>query len=362
LYGDGFDQFGLPEVGFVSEFGHWQSNRVVGHKTGLSDEQRIGGLSSLGLDLIPSFDPRTKVIETAFNQLQYQLDAQPGFAGRDQRKHLPETVKRLRAECESGKRHPKDVFPHVSQLADSVQTAMENINQERGDGMILRGDTPLEKWTADGAGARLRRIPDEARWLYRSAMNVVPVTKNGLRITQGTGHKMVTHYYDGPALHPLPRGEKLSVYWNDHNPEADAILLRHGRYFGTATYVPHLSRFNATDEQLSAEAARKKAALHYARTELRAIQPEMKRCAPVIPVSTSSVEIGRKIADAEDAVTRTAREKANLQRQTAARLAKTPLDWDELGEPSEISNLRSQISEPVAVAARGITEAELNEL
>src|SRR5207248_971041 len=70
------------------------------------------------------------------------------------------------------------------------------------------------------------------------------------------------------------------VYWNDHNIEADAVVLtaqRPRRFLGLAKYVQPLSRFGATAEQLDAEAARKKARLHYSRSELRSIQPEMQR-------------------------------------------------------------------------------------
>lgn len=331
LYGDVFDTFGLPEVGFVSEFGHWQAGKVAGwkdvSKSGITREERIGGLASLGLKVIPSFDPRTKIIETAFNQLQHVLDAAPGYAGRDQRKQLPETVKRWRAEAEAGHIHPRERFLHVSELANCVQSAMEQLNHERNDGEICRGASPLEKWTNDGADQRLRKIPDEAKWLYRSAVSVCQVTRNGLRITQGSGAKMQVYYYDNPALLTPRQGQKVSVYWNDHNPDADAVVLAGTprKFLGLAARVQKLCRFTATPEQLDAEQARKKAAMQYSRTELRSIQPDMARFTPptqTVPADASAVAIGRELATAaekaEASATAAAQGRRVVQRAVAA--------------------------------------------
>jgi hypothetical protein len=149
LFGDVFDQFGLPARGFLLEFGHWQSKRVKGHSTDIQDDDRIGGLASLGLYLIPSFDPRSKgMIEGWFNNFQYHCDRFPGYAGRDQRHQMPEAVKRSLQLIKGGE-HPSKHFPHVKDFANHVQTVMENLNHERQDGQILRGQSPLEQWAGD---------------------------------------------------------------------------------------------------------------------------------------------------------------------------------------------------------------------
>lgn len=325
LYGDVFDTFGLPAEGIVSEFGHWQSNRVLGYKTGLSYEDRVGGLASLGVKLIKSYDPRTKIIETRFNQLQHVMDACPGVAGRDQRTELSETVKRHLQECKSGKRHPSEVFLHVSKFADHVQGCMAEMNHERQDGMVLRGESPLEKWANDNGSNTVRPIADSAKWLYRSAMNPVKITRNGVRVHQGSGAKMMPYYYDNPELLTPRQGQKVHVFWNDHNPDAAAIILgpdgtdpKKRVFLGVAKRVQQLGRFSGTPEQLDAELARKKAAMLYARTELRAIDEHLHVRRPAVPADASAVQIGQAIAASAERVETKQREVAQMKREIAA--------------------------------------------
>ena len=303
LFGDVFDTFGLPAEGFVLEGGHWQSQAVQGVRTGLDADIRIGGLESLGLRNVRSFDPRSKIIETMFNTFQHHMDRMPGFAGRDQRRDMGEDIKKRVAllRVKFPEHHPREWFPHISQLADAIKTAMENQNHERQDGKLLRGLSPLEMWAEHNP--QLRSIPDSAKWLYRSAMNVSKVTANGLRITRGSGPKMEVFYYDAPEhLVPL-QGRKVIVHWNDANPDADAIVRlpmpgSAPKFVCVAKRVQPLFRFTATPEQLDAEASRKRAALHYARTEMRAIQANLVRATVPVPVGPEIASIGAKIAEA----------------------------------------------------------------
>jgi hypothetical protein len=317
LFGDVFDTFGLPHDGFLLEGGHWQANKIKGERTGLSEEERIGGLQSLGLKMRRSYDPRSKgMLEGAFNQLQFALDAFPGYVGRDQRTQLPEAVKKQLALCKAGKAHPSQFFTKIDNLADHVRRTMENFNHERQDGQILRGRSPLEKWAEDGP--RLPEIPDKAKWLYRSAMSVSKVTRNGVRVTLGSGAKLLPYYYDNPALMVALQGRKVVIYWNHYAPETDAVILdgETRKFLGVAQYVTPVDRFAGTDAQLESEARRKSAALHYARTELRSIQPEMQRARTLVPVDQRATELGREI---HAAAARTEKAEA-VERNTRAKM------------------------------------------
>jgi hypothetical protein len=327
LFGDVFEQFGLPRRGFLLEGGHWQANRVQGHKTGLSHEERIGGLTSLGLTNFRAFDPRSKgMIEGAFNILQRHVDAFPGYVGRDQRTQLPESVKRQLALVKAGE-HPSKYFAHVKQFSDHVQTVMGNLNNERQDGQILRGDSPLERWAADAPD--LAKLPEEAQWLYRSAMSVTRVTRNGARVTLGSGRKQQVYYYDNPALLEPLKGHRVVVFWNDHNPEADACIclpLPGGRYkfHGLAKRVQEPGAFSATPEQLKAEAERKAAHIQYARTELRAIQPELQRNPVLIRTDGPTNKVVEEIAQADQR----ARAEDTARAERKQRIRKTELTDD----------------------------------
>jgi len=354
LFGDTFDQFGLPANGFLLEGGHWQSNRVRGHKTDLLDDDRIGGLESLGLKVWRSYDPRSKgMLEGAFNQLQFAMDAFPGYAGRDQRKELPEAVKKQLALCNPNLKtgpthHPREFFPHISQLADHVQQVMEKANHERQDGQILRGESPLELWAAHAP--QLAAIPDHAKWLYRSAMSLVQVTRNGVRVTQGSGPKQQVYYYDAPELLTSRQGMKVAIYWNDHNPDADAAIVLNGSFLGMAKRVQPLNRFSATDAQLTAEAQRKQAAMLYARTEARALQPELARNHKnLIPVDTGANRIGEEIAAAADRVEQADR----TQAANARAVRRTEVTADDLAAMNR---------KPESEAHERITDTEIEAL
>lgn len=354
LFGDTFDQFGLPANGFLLEGGHWQGNRVRGHKTGLTDDERIGGLESLGLKVWRSYDPRSKgMLEGAFNQLQFAMDAFPGYAGRDQRKELPEAVKHQLALCNPNLKrgpshHPREFFPHISQLADHVQAVMEKANHERQDGQILRGESPLELWAAHSP--QLAAIPEHAKWLYRSAMSLVQVTRNGARVTQGSGPKQQVYYYDAPELLTSRQGMKVAIYWNDHNPDADAAIVLNGTFLGMAKRVQPLNRFSATDAQLTAEAQRKQAAMLYARTEARALQPELARNHKnLIPVDTGASRIGEEIAAAADRVEQADR----TQAANARAVRRTEVTADDLAAMNR---------KPESEAPERITDTEIEAL
>ena len=180
---------------------------------------------------------------------------------------------------------------------------MENMNHEPQDGKLLRGMSPLELWAEHNP--QLRSIPNEAKWLYRSAMSVSKVTSNGVRISRGSGPKMEVFYYDSPAhLVPL-QGRKVIVHWNDGNPDADAIVRlpmpgSAPKFLCIASRVQPLQRFTATPEQLSVEAKRKKAAMRFARTELRSIQPELVRASRPILIENETAALGAVIADATE--------------------------------------------------------------
>ena len=326
LFGDVFDTFGLPTIGFLLEGGHWQSNKVRGAKTGLDAEERIGGLEGLGLKMIRSYDPRSKHIEGQFHHFQTEVDRVTGYAGRDQRKQLPEAVKKQRALCEGGHRHPREFFLHLSQYATHCQQVMENMNHERREGQILRGESALEKWANDNP--QLPGIPEAARWLYRSARNIVQVTRNGLRITQGSGAKQLVYYYDNPAILAARQGTRVIVFWNDANPDADAIIIDHAtrKFLCSAPRVKPLNRFAATDAELAAEAKRKQSALHYARTELRAMQPELARRQRPAAYDGEAAHLGDEIR----AATERAAERDRSRAQTRRAIASASVDADDV--------------------------------
>jgi len=330
LIGDTLDRYGVFRIA-VLEGGTWQSSCVVGHKTGITDSDRVGGLESLGVKIIHTRSPRGKIIEGAFNQLQHAMDNCPGFCGRAEMKDCPEAVRQQLAAVRAGKAHPRQFFLHVHQFSDHLQGVMRALNAERNDGKILRGRSPDQAWAE--AAVERPEMPDASKWLYRSAYSVVTVTRNGVRVTVGSGKYQQAYSYYHVALEPH-RGRRVICYWNDYDPDTDAVIfsIRDGRphqLLCAASRVPTLSRFGSDKEALHAEAARKNLAMQLAVSESRSLAPYLQRSAPVtpdVPSSPADEAAAHAIAQARQARA----DHVAAERQLQRRLDAVPLTDDDI--------------------------------
>ena len=316
VMGSVFDAPGLPNVGVVFEGNIWQCNKVRGHKTGVSDEDRIGGLASLGLQMRHARTPGAKwEIEGSFNIDQHIMDRCPGFCGRNERDTLPEKLKRQLREAETGKTHPRTFLLSLDQFMDHVQASIAEFANERQDGKTLRGSSPLEFWR-DHAPV-LRVIPDHAKWIYRSAFSKTVITRHGVRVQQGSGRFTSTHYYHNPALLEARRGQTVAVYWNDRLPESDAAILsiagNRREFIGMAQHVPEIGRLHATREEKDAAFATKREQLAYARAVIKDITPHLVRGTAPVLVDAQATAMGERLAQAA--------ETAQTQRAEAERTA-----------------------------------------
>jgi len=341
LLGDYLDEYGLhtDTAGKVDQIavlegGTWQSNVVIGHKTGIDDSTRFGGLKSLGVKVIHTRTPRGKIIETAFNNLQHAADAVRGFCGRMEMKDCPENVKHELAQVRAGHAHPRQYFLHVSEYAEHLRGVMNALNHERNDGKILHGRTPAEAWAE--INPTFVKFPDESKWMYRAAYNVLQVTRNGVRVTIGSGKFQKGYTYSHPALE-IHRGRRVVIFWNDYDPDTDAVIytLKSGKpdkLICCAPRVPELSRFGATTDQLATEAQRKKLLATVSRTESRTLAPFLERRTGGASVPASG-PVGEQITRARENTRATKRTQANARRLVGS--ADELLDSPAQAEPQD---------------------------
>jgi hypothetical protein len=316
LIGDVLDTYGRYDIA-VLEGGTWQSDVVIGQKTGLSDEARFGGLKSLGVQVIHTRTPRGKIIETAFNSLQHAADACRGFCGRMEMKDCPEDVKRQLAEVRSGLSHPRQYFLHLNEYIAHLAGVMAALNNERNDGKILRGLCPDDKWTQDNP--QLEAFPDSAKWLYRSSYRIETVTRNGVRVTMGTGKFQQSYTYSNPEVLEEHRGRRVVIFWNDYDPDTAAVIytIRNGKphqFLCVASRVKSLPRFGASEDQMATEAARKKLSHQLAVTQSRSLAPYLQRKARSLPVQSVRNDIAERIAAAREEAEQKKRQQAERRR------------------------------------------------
>jgi len=334
LIGDVLDKYGLFDLA-VLEGGTWQSNVVRGFKTNLDDDSRFGGLRALGCKVIHTRTPRGKIIETAFNSLQHAADNCPGFCGRMEMKDCPESVKKQIYDCEHGHSHPREHFLHISQYTDHLAGVMKALNEERNDGKILRGQSPFEKWTAEFPQDR-KALPDSSKWLYRSAYSIREVTRNGVRVTIGTGKFQTAYTYSAPELE-IHRGRRVVIWWNDYDPDTSAVIysLRSGRpdkLICVAPRVHEIPRFGANQDQMRAETTRKSMARQLAVTQSRALAPYLRRTMTPEPAPAAAHPIAAQIQRA-----RARREQAvATQRQIQREVNRAAVDASDVAAILEI--------------------------
>jgi hypothetical protein len=335
--GDTLDTHGLFKIA-VLEGGTWQSDVIIGQRTGFDDETRFGGLRSLGVKVIHTRSPRGKIIEGAFHTLQSAMDNVRGYCGRMEMKDCPESTKQQIASVRAGHAHPRQFFMHVTEFSDHIAGVMDALNHERNDGKILRGEAPTDKW-AD-AGERVM-MPDNAKYLYRSSYSIVQVTRNGVRVSLGSGKWQHNYTYTNEALEQY-RGTRVIAFWNEHNPDTDAVIytVRNGKpdkMICVASRYTGPDRFGATDDQLKAEATRKKLSMNLAVAQSRQLAPFLQRRQGIGATAFPSKhdDISDRIAAARNASQAKDAAKARTQnevRQAAREI--TPEDVESALSPS----------------------------
>jgi hypothetical protein len=345
--GDTFDAHGLFKIA-VLEGGTWQSEVIIGQRTGLDDERRFGGLRSLGVQVIHTRSPRGKIIEQGFNSLQHAMDNVKGFCGRMEMKDCPEAVRQHLALVRAGHAHPRQHFLHVNELSNHIAGVMQALNNERSDGKLNRGEAPSDLWVD---AAPRQQMPDDYKWLYRSAYCIQQVTRNGVTVKVGSGKYQSSYTYTNPALEQH-RGRRVVCFWNQHDPDTDAVIytLRNGqqdKLICVASRLQAVDRFGATDDQLKAEATRKKLSQQMAVAESRQLAPYLQRqTAPVgarVPASHSDIneQINRAKAAAEAKTAARARSQAEVRN---AGRAVTPADMQSALGGESVPASREQFS------------------
>ena len=349
LIGDIFDDFGLFKIA-VLEGGTWQSKEITGHLC--DDETRFGGLRALGCKVIHTRTPRGKIIETAFNTLQHAADNCRGFCGRRERIDRPEILKQQLYAVEKGHAHPRQYFMDLMEYRHHLETVMRNLNDERGDGKILRGQSPAEKWSDDAP--QNRQLPDNAKWMYRASYAVNTVTRNGVRISTGSGKYAMHYYYSAPAL-VEQRGRRVATFWNDYDPDTDAVVysIRNGRpheLICVAPRVQPLSRFGASQEEMHAESTRKAALANVARVERATLAPYLQRTPPASPSpgGEGRGEGGRSLPDIATQLHR-----AKTDRAETLRARRSVRDFTGTADALLDSEISNPESEMVGVAQTG---------
>jgi hypothetical protein len=164
-------------------------------------------------------------------------------------------------------------------------------------------------------------MPDSHKWMYRASYRVALVTRNGIRITVGSG-KYQTHYtYSNPECLEVQRGRRVVAFWNDYDPDTDCVVytLKNGKpdhFICVASRVSDVPRLGATAEQMTAEASRKKLSQQIVRSQRVSLAPYLTRTARVQVIPADKSEVNERIVAAKTEQTVRTRSRATVRKFT----------------------------------------------
>jgi Helix-turn-helix domain len=347
-----YRDIGLPRIGERWERGTWASRRLRGDsevpiEAGHTDElARLGGMGALGLRVIESQSPTTKIIENRFNFFQRRCALIPTLQiGRNRGEMERET--RLWMRMRSGHVDPRDYCLSFEQCSDEIEKALHDVNSEPVEGLCYQG-IPAQVWSEGIAANPLARLAPEQGWLFSRDKREITARKGHvlLRYTTPEGHR-AGWWFHHPEMYAA-EGLKCSVYFDHYAPgEGATIVLAEGRKAGTvlgqAELVQGIPQFalgfqtgddTAAADRLLGALERKKEFLDAVRSEYRALGIGGRRLARTVRVDDGAgravqISSGRCGAegDPSPAVVELAHESA-ARLTPSRRAASEPVDFD----------------------------------
>ncbi len=232
-----YRDIGLPRIGERWERGTWAAKRLRGDQEALieaghTDEHaRLAGMAALGLRVIESQSPTTKIIENRFNFLQRIMATIPGQIGRKRGEF--ERATKVWTACKAGYQDPRKHFLGYEECCDKIEESLAYVNAEPVEGYVYSG-IPAQLWS-DGIEAEpLQKLAEEKGYLF---------ARDRREITAAKCHVLVRHTRDDKSRgawwfhHPdLYRfeGERIAVYFDRYAVESGATLVcLTGRKSGT---------------------------------------------------------------------------------------------------------------------------------
>ena len=228
---------GLPRIGERWERGTWASRRLRGDQEAMieaghtPESARLGGMAALGLRVIESQSPTTKIIENRFNFLQKIEATIPGQIGR-QRGEFERVTKTWMA-CRAGHQDPREHFPSYEEACDRIEQAHAYVNAEKVEGYIYDG-VPAARWQEGMAEAPLAPMPEEKGYLFARARREITAAKAHVMVRFTRDDKTRGAWWFHHENLWRHEGEKIAVFFDDYAPGEGATLqVLTGRAAGT---------------------------------------------------------------------------------------------------------------------------------
>jgi hypothetical protein len=245
------DTVGLPHKGFYFEQSVWKARFVpglprVGCKPLHWRETELGLQNEgISLDRRHATTPRAKPIEGLLHIIQDRMRCIPGFIGFNERTDAREREQDQLARMARGDLAAIMSLPTQEQWVDQIRVVLDEFAQDPQNGKMLPGISPAEGWKAGLDARPLRKLPEEARYLFATHKQVVRVRQEGVILTV-RGQRML---FCGERFGELI-GQELIAFYNIECPGLLTLSDMSRQTYFSARRL-ELPAMTASREQLS---------------------------------------------------------------------------------------------------------------
>jgi hypothetical protein len=249
------DAYGLPPE-IHNERGIFKKALTISGRESsglLSQQSRVYGWKDHGVTVRHALHPQGKPLERAFAEIQKYTDKERGYAGRNERKDMPDATKRALQLVKAGKAHPAEFFLSFDELCAVYQAAFLRYNRTPQPGSkALRGLSPAEAFAKfyDPERCTPIRFEPPFDYLLCSHRRECKITQNGIKSPFAKGE-----WYVGEAT-GRRLGETVLVYFDFDRPEYVIITDLDGKNPDKVDRQIQIDAFGQKGEEQIAEAMR----------------------------------------------------------------------------------------------------------
>ncbi len=212
--------------------------------------------------------PGAKLIEGIFNILQQNQRNEPGFVGFCEKDYGQEELQKFKERCKRGLAHPREKFYSMDEWRAALDRSLEAYMREPQNGQLLQGKSPAEMFASH---QRLRRLPEDARFLLSTHRVRAKVKTNGLGITI-RGQRRFFYSKELGAF----TGREVFAWFNLEQPDLLTVSdLDMKKFLSIQRQV--LPAFDATKEQLAEAHAARRGFMQSAKLRFDQIQHPARR-------------------------------------------------------------------------------------
>jgi hypothetical protein len=348
LFSKTFAAHGLPKE-LKLEGGLWKSaslihgndaKRKAAEDQGLeyTDGDVIHGLQTqLGIKITHAISPTGKTqIESIFRIVQDLLRGDRGWTGRDQRKDLPDKIKKQKYLVETRQAHPSEFFYSFGQMEERLHQVFTQYNASRQQGDWLHNESP------DEAFEKYQNLEDppivfDARCRHLLACQVaIRSLKSDHTIRFEIGREKFC-YFSQPLME-LAAGSRVMVHFDPELPEFITVtdLQRQN-----PISIPRSARtYNTDDPVTQKELGKKGECAAYLRARFRTLEAKHKPVVRTPVVSVATAELGAQIEGQRAALVMEQKRVAKTSRAAAkVNLHLTPAARRNVETPAALKDL-----------------------